>query len=61
MTTPRRSPWLNDRAALLVGLLQERHGLSVSEDVARHDLSDHLDHIAEIMRIGPSSGQDVRH
>ena len=24
----------------------------MSEDVARHDISDHLDHIAEMMRIG---------
>lgn len=52
MTTPRRSPWLNDRAALLVSLLQEHHGLSVSEDAARHDISDHLDYSTEIMRIG---------
>lgn len=52
MTTPRRSPWLNGRAALLVRLLRERHGLSVTEDTARHDISDHLDHVAEMMRIG---------
>jgi hypothetical protein len=33
-------------------LLQDRHGLTVSEDVARHDISDHLDYVAEMMRIG---------
>lgn len=52
MTSVRKSPWLNDRATLLVALLRDRHGLTVSEDVARHDISDHLDYVAEIMRIG---------
>jgi hypothetical protein len=52
MTTPRRSPWLTDRAALLVKFLEERHGLTVPEDAARHDVSGHLDYIAEMMRIG---------
>lgn len=51
MTRPRRSPWLNDRAALLVRLLHERHGLTVTKDAARQDISDHLDHVAEMMRI----------
>ena len=52
MTKARRSPWLDDRAALLVSLLADRHGLTVSEDTARQDISDDLDHVARLMRIG---------
>ena len=52
MTKVRRSPWLDDRAALLVPLLADRHGLTVSHDVARQDISDDLDHVARLMRIG---------
>lgn len=48
----RRSPWLDDRAGLLVAVLAERHGLTVSEDAARQDISDDLDHLARLMRIG---------
>lgn len=53
--TPRRSPWLDDRAELLVKILAERHNLHLPEsglaDV-REDISDQLDHVAEMMRIG---------
>lgn len=49
---PRRSPWLNDRATLLVQYLADSYGLTVSEEVARADVSSHLDLIAERMRIG---------
>ncbi|SKY25489.1 Uncharacterised protein [Mycobacteroides abscessus subsp. bolletii] len=49
---PRRSPWLDDRATLLVRYLADFHGLAVSEEVAREDVSSHLDLIAERMRIG---------
>lgn len=52
MTKARRSPWLDDRAALLVKLLADRHGLTLSEDVARQDISDDVDHVARLMRIG---------
>jgi hypothetical protein len=52
VTKVRRSPWMNDRAALLVKLLRERHGLETSEDTARHDISEHVDHVAALMRIG---------
>ncbi|ATD69682.1 MULTISPECIES: hypothetical protein [Gordonia] len=52
MSKARRSPWLDDRAALLVKLLADRHGLTVSEDVARQDISDDVDHVARLMRIG---------
>ena len=52
MTKVRRSPWLDDRAALLVTLLADRHGLTLSHDVASQDISDDLDHVARLMRIG---------
>jgi hypothetical protein len=48
----RRSPWMNDRAELLVRLLQERYGLQISEAVARETISEHVDHVAKLMRIG---------
>ena len=48
----RRSPWMNERAQLLVRLLDERYGLRITEDVARDDISDHVDHVAEMMRVG---------
>lgn len=51
----RRSPWLDERAALLAKTLSERHGLKLPDDViaaARDDISDRLDQVAELMRIG---------
>lgn len=48
----RRSPWINDKAALLVRLLRERYDLTISEDVAREDISNHVDHVAAMMRVG---------
>lgn len=47
----RRSPWHDDRAGLLVTVLAERHGLTVSADAARQDISHDLDHVARLMRI----------
>lgn len=47
-----RSPWLNQRAAQLVRLLDERHGHTITEDTAREDISNQIDLIAERMRIG---------
>lgn len=52
MTKARRSPWLDERTALLVNLLADRHNLTVTEDAARQDISDDLDHVARLMRIG---------
>jgi len=52
MTNVRSSPWLDARANLLITLLAERHGLTVSLDTARQDISDDLDHVARLMRIG---------
>ncbi|MBE5453532.1 hypothetical protein E3G52_000396 [Mycobacteroides abscessus] len=48
---PRRSPWLDDRATLLVKYLDDLHGLQISEETARHDVSCHVDFVAERMRI----------
>lgn len=52
MTTTRRSPWLDGRTDLLVTILAERHGLIVNRDVARQDISNDLDQVARLMRIG---------
>lgn len=57
MPSARRSPWLNDRSALLVRLLSEVHGLTVTEDCVREDISDHLDYVAKRMRIGRQSAK----
>lgn len=43
---------MNDRAQLLVRLLAERFGLELSEDVAREDISNHVDNVAAKMRVG---------
>lgn len=48
----RRSPWMNEKAALLVHLLHDRYDLTISEDVAREDISKHVDLVAAMMRIG---------
>ncbi|SIJ38935.1 Uncharacterised protein [Mycobacteroides abscessus subsp. bolletii] len=53
----RRSPWLNERTALLLQYLCEVHRLQISEDVARQGISDHLDFVAERMRIGRQSAK----
>ncbi|WP_176562234.1 hypothetical protein [Mycolicibacterium palauense] len=49
---PRSSPWLDDRARLLVRLLAEKHGLDVSESTALECVAGHVDLVAERMRIG---------
>lgn len=43
---------MNERAELLVRLLSERHGMTITEDVARDDISGHVDRVAMMMRIG---------
>lgn len=48
----RRSPWINEKAALLVQLLHDRHDLTISEDIAREDISAHVDLVAAMMRVG---------
>ncbi|MBY0291077.1 MAG: hypothetical protein K2X52_28640 [Mycobacteriaceae bacterium] len=48
----RRSPWINEKTQLLVRLLDERYGLAITEDVAREDISNHVDQVASMMRIG---------
>lgn len=52
MPAARRSPWMNDRAQLLVQLLKERYDMVIDEAMAREDISDQVDHVAEGMRIG---------
>ena len=43
---------MNERAALLVQLLRDRYDLTITEDVAREDISNHVDLVAARMRIG---------
>lgn len=43
---------MNERADLLVTLLEERFGLQLGEQAARDTISDHVDRVAEAMRIG---------
>jgi hypothetical protein len=43
---------MNQRAAQLVRLLDQRHGHNITEDTAREDISHQVDLIAEWMRIG---------
>jgi hypothetical protein len=48
---PRRSPWLDDRAELLVRFLDERHQLTITTDAAREDVSNQLEAVAKLMGI----------
>ncbi len=51
----RRSPWLDDRTNLLLTTLSDRHQLPMTdglESAVRQDISDHLDFVARMMRIG---------
>lgn len=48
----RRSPWLDAKAELLVSILADRHGYTVTEDIAREDVSSHIDHVALMMGVG---------
>lgn len=43
---------MDERADLLMTLLDERYGLSLEECTARDTVSDHVDQVAELMRIG---------
>jgi hypothetical protein len=43
---------MNQRAAQLVRLLDQRHGHTITEDTAREDISHQVDLMAERMRIG---------
>lgn len=53
----RRSPWMTERAELLVKLLTERYGLAITEPIARRDISDHLEYVAETMGIGAQAAK----
>lgn len=39
------------RAELLVQILRERHGLTISEATAREDISNHVDYVAATMAV----------
>jgi hypothetical protein len=51
MTKARRSPWLDERTAVLLARLGE-HEMTLPEDVVHNLVSDHLDTTARLMRIG---------
>ncbi|OIN80846.1 hypothetical protein BMG05_10960 [Mycobacterium malmoense] len=51
----RRSPWLDERTSLLVRILAEKHGMQLVDGgfaAMREEVSEHLDFVAERMRIG---------
>lgn len=48
---------MNERAELLVRLLQKRYGLEITEAVARDTISDHVDLVAGLMRVGRQSAK----
>lgn len=50
-----RSPWLRDRAELLVVQLKARHDLTIDLDTAAHDIAAWRDQIAQRLRIQPRS------
>ena len=43
---------MNEKAELRLRLLDERYGLTITQDVACEDISDHLDRVATKMRVG---------
>lgn len=50
----RRSPWLDERAELLAAILASKHGMPITDklmDAIRGDISDHLDFVAQRMRV----------
>ena len=53
----QRSPWMNERAELLVKLLDERYGLAITEPIARRDISDHVEDVADAMGIGQQAAK----
>jgi hypothetical protein len=49
--SPPRNQLMNQKAELLVKLLDERYGLAITEDVAGEDIPNHVDRVAGMMRI----------
>lgn len=43
---------MNERAQFLVKYLADQHGIGITEDIAREDISTQVDRVAERMRIG---------
>ncbi|RIR08314.1 Uncharacterised protein [Mycobacteroides abscessus subsp. abscessus] len=48
---------MNERAQFLVKYLADQHGICVTEDIAREDISTQVDRVAERMRIGRQSAK----
>ncbi|RIS72012.1 hypothetical protein D2E70_03470 [Mycobacteroides abscessus] len=48
---------MNERAQFLVKYLADQHGICVTEDIAREDISTQVDRVAERMRIQRQSAK----
>lgn len=48
---------MNEQAQLLVTLLDERYGFVLSEDDARVEVSDHVDHVGALMGVGRAAAK----
>lgn len=48
---PGRSPWMNDRVTALVQFLAEDHGLHVPVDLARVQVTGHVDLLVTVLRL----------
>lgn len=46
-----RSPWMNNRVATLLRLLDEHHGLHVPWELARAQITGHVDLLASVFRL----------
>ncbi|MCV7285338.1 hypothetical protein H7J87_08355 [Mycolicibacterium wolinskyi] len=48
---PGRSPWMNDRVSVLLRLLEEHHGLHVPWELARVQVTCHIDLLSSVFRL----------
>lgn len=48
---------MNERAQFLVKYLADQHGIRITEDIAREDISTQVDRVAERMRIQRQSAK----
>ena len=53
----RYSAWIEERAALLVSILAEVHGLHITADTACQTVSDRVDELIELMGIQRRAAQ----
>ncbi|MBU8807781.1 hypothetical protein KL953_02640 [Mycolicibacterium goodii] len=48
---PGRSPWMNDRVTVLLQFLAEDHGLHVPVELARVQVTGHIDLLVSVLRL----------